>query len=99
MAPLAGLVPGQDGISSLTEVITLYREWISEREAEIATLDTKHRAAAVRHLDTCKILADRMQVGIERSNRMRWRGRIPVGETTQCRQSRSTAQGDPEPYD
>lgn len=65
MAPLAGLVPGHDGVSALAEVIALYREWVSEREAEIATLDLRHQAAAIRHLDSCKALAGRMQEGLE----------------------------------
>jgi hypothetical protein len=65
MAPLAGLVPDQDGLTSLAKVISLYREWISERETEVAGLDVRHQAAAVRHLDSCKVLADRMQEGLE----------------------------------
>ena len=65
MAPLAGLIPSQDGMASLAEVVALYREWISEREAAVAGLDERHQSAAVRHLNDCKVLADRMHEGLE----------------------------------
>jgi hypothetical protein len=72
MAPLAGLVPGQDGMSSLAEVISLYRAWISEREAEIISLGERHRITAARHLSDCTAMANRMQQGLDliRSNQL-----------------------------
>jgi hypothetical protein len=65
MAPLAGLIPGNDGRNALSEVITLYREWVSEREHEISALDERHHAAAVRHMKNCRALAERMQEGLD----------------------------------
>lgn len=65
MAPLAGLIPGNDGGAALSEVITLYCEWVSEREHEITALDERHRAAAVRHMKNCRVLAERMQEGLD----------------------------------
>jgi len=65
MAPLAGLISGHDGMAALTEVIALYREWVSHREQEIAALDERHQAAGVRHMKNCHALAERMQEGLE----------------------------------
>lgn len=65
MAPLAGLVAGQDGRDSLAEVLTLYRAWIAERELEAISLEPRHREAARRHLDSCQRMADRMVEGLE----------------------------------
>ena len=65
MAPLAGLIPGQDGISSLIEVVALYRNWILEQETRLPGLDARHHATAIRHLGSCRTLANRMQEGLD----------------------------------
>ncbi len=64
MAPLAGLIQGRDGMESLTEVIALYEAWIADREAEVSSLEPRHRNAARRHLDNCRRMADRMTEGL-----------------------------------
>lgn len=65
MALLAGLIPGNDGISALREVVGAYEQWIDERKTEIALLAAKHRASAERHLKECARCADRMRDGID----------------------------------
>jgi hypothetical protein len=65
MAPLAGLVRGDDGLGSLSEVIDLYEEWIQAREAESLALGENHRRTAIRHLGACRDLAARMKAGLE----------------------------------
>jgi len=65
MATLAGLVEGDDGFGSLSEVIDLYGEWIEARGAEIASLGDNHRRTAARHLEACRGLSARMRAGLE----------------------------------
>ncbi len=64
MAPLAGLVPGDDGIAALEEVTSLYEEWIEQKVQEIAALDPGYRRAAWRHVDECKKCVNRMRQGL-----------------------------------
>lgn len=65
MATLAGLVPGDDGLAALTEVIELYRQWIQEKEVEIPSLRSDYQNAAREHLDACRACATRMVEGLE----------------------------------
>ena len=64
MAPLAGLVPGDDGIAALEEVTSLYEEWIEQKIQEIATLDPGYYHAAWRHINECKKCVNRMRRGL-----------------------------------
>ena len=64
MASLAGLTDGDDGFGALQEVVNSYREWITDRAAEIKKLDPERQAAAERHLEECSKCAERMQDGI-----------------------------------
>lgn len=64
MAPLAGLVEGDDGLASLAEVIDLYESWISEREIEAQELEPLHSATARRHILECSMAASRMRQGL-----------------------------------
>lgn len=64
MAPLAGLVPSDDGHSRLEQVIQQYEAWITAREAQIPTLEPRFQAAAQRHMDACKACAQRMRTGL-----------------------------------
>jgi hypothetical protein len=64
MAPLAGLVPGEDGLAALEEVVNLYEEWISAKKAEIASLEEKYQDAANAHMDECERAAQRMRTGL-----------------------------------
>ena len=65
MAELAGLVPGEDGFQSLAEIVELYEVWITKKRAEVAGIDSNHRAAAERHMDLCSKAAARMRQGLE----------------------------------
>jgi len=64
MAPLAGLVQRDDGFASLEEVITLYEEWVEQKNREIAFLEPSYRQAAQRHMVECKKCVDRMKQGL-----------------------------------
>jgi len=64
MTQLAGLIPGKDGFNALSEIVTLYEEWIQERLQEVPSLDLKYQAAAQRHLKECSRCAVRMQEGL-----------------------------------
>ncbi len=65
MAPLAGLVPGDDGFTSLTEVVDLYARWIEGGRARISSLEPRYREAAERHLNECAHSASRMRQGMD----------------------------------
>lgn len=64
MAALAGLVPDDDGLEALEEVITLYEDWIAKRRRDIDSLEGGYRAAASRHLRDCSACAQRMRSGL-----------------------------------
>lgn len=64
MAALAGLVPGDDGFHAVEKVVSLYEEWIGAQEAQIQELPPQHRAAANRHIVTCREAAARMRSGL-----------------------------------
>ena len=64
MAPLAGLIEGDDGIGSLSELIDLYESWIADRVGEVPMLAPSHQAAARRHLAECTAAAYRMREGL-----------------------------------
>ena len=64
MAPLAGLVPDDDGIESLEQVISLYELWIAARSQEVAGLEPRHHTTARRHLQECDAVASRMREGL-----------------------------------
>jgi len=65
MAPLAGLVNGDDGHGSLERVVESYASWIAERHEERATLPTRHHEAASSHLSDCERALDRMRSGLQ----------------------------------
>ncbi|AQS59525.1 helicase-related protein [Desulforamulus ferrireducens] len=65
MAPLAGLVPGNDGISSLKQIIQLYQEWIEEKKEQIGLLDKEFQYAANHHMENCQRCANKMKEGLE----------------------------------
>ena len=65
MAALAGLVPGDDGFTALSEVVNLYEGWVGEREQEILGPLKEHKTAASRHLEECRRCIRRMQLGLE----------------------------------
>ena len=64
MAPLAGLIPGDDGFAALSEVINRYEQWIADKRNEIISLGEEYQDAASRHMDECKIASERMRNGL-----------------------------------
>lgn len=64
MAPLAGLVPGNDGFAALAEVVSLYEEWIKKRTQEIVFLDPRYHTAAQKHMRECRDCVVRMREGL-----------------------------------
>jgi hypothetical protein len=64
MAVLAGLEDGNDGFSELEEVVSLYREWIATRSAEIPNLPDELQSIAQKHLNQCSSAASRMENGL-----------------------------------
>jgi len=64
MAPLAGLVPGNDGFTALSEVISLYEHWINQKKQEISSLDSRYKTAAQGHMEECTRCAGRMREGL-----------------------------------
>ena len=65
MAPLAGLIDGNDGFRSLIEVIELYERWIQLRESDIPSLRGPHQVTAARHLRACRDVIARMREGLD----------------------------------
>lgn len=65
MAPLAGLVDGNDGFESLEKLILSYEDWITKRSNEISELETETlRETAEKHLEDCRYCATRMRKGL-----------------------------------
>jgi len=64
MAPLAGLVPGDDGLRSLERMLDLYARWIADRKREIETLEDTYQEAAYRHMEECERCLARMREGL-----------------------------------
>lgn len=64
MAPLAGLVPGNDGFDALEQVVTQYESWIARRRQELPTLEVRYQRAGEDHLDACERCARRMRAGL-----------------------------------
>ena len=64
MAPLAGLVDGDDGRLAMEEVVDLYEKWVSTRRAQVTQLDGQYRTAAAGHRDACDRAARRMREGL-----------------------------------
>ena len=64
MAVLAGLEDGRDGFPELEEVVSLYREWIARRNAEIPALPDELQGIARKHLAQCISAARRMENGL-----------------------------------
>jgi hypothetical protein len=65
MANLAGLVRGNDGNASLSEIVELYRNWIKLREDDLERLDNRYVAAARGHLEQCKRCVSRIREGLD----------------------------------
>ena len=57
MAKLAGIVNGDDGFESLSELIQNYASWITKRQDEISSLENDLQVAAENNLNSCQRLA------------------------------------------
>ncbi len=65
MAPLAGLVAGDDGFESLAELVERYETWIAARRQDLVRLGADQQLIAERHLEECVLCAFRMKAGLE----------------------------------
>ncbi len=65
MAALAGLVVNDDGFHDLRELISMYENWIDEREAEAEKIDDSHKSAAQNHIAQCRAFLGRMKTGLD----------------------------------
>lgn len=65
MAAMAGLVANNDGFNDLRELITMYKNWIDEREAEARNTDDLHKSAAENHISQCRAFLGRMKTGLD----------------------------------
>lgn len=70
MAPLAGLVAGEDGRDELQAIIDGYRDWIQTQDDAITGLEAKYQPAAKLHVRECRNMLTRMESGLRylRSN-------------------------------
>jgi len=64
MAPLAGLIPGDDGFTALTELVSRYEQWIEDRRNEIMSLGKEYKDAADWHMKECTRASERMRNGL-----------------------------------
>jgi hypothetical protein len=65
IAPLAGLVEGNDGLARVAELLDLYGDWIQTQRQRIAGLSPEFQDAASRHLDQAEIVMSRMGAGLD----------------------------------
>jgi hypothetical protein len=65
MAPLAGLLPGEDGRASLEELVDAYASWLEGRRREAQHVAPELRATAAAHLEACARVLARMRRGVE----------------------------------
>ena len=63
MKALGGLLPDDDGLSSLKEVISLYRSWINSQKQRV-DIPAGLSNAAKRHLINCTLALTRMEEGL-----------------------------------
>ena len=64
LAPLAGLVEGDDGTESLKTLVREYETWIAEIEKEASNLEERYQKSATTHLDKCRSALERMKKGM-----------------------------------
>lgn len=64
MAPLGGLVDGDDGLGALRTMLDHYANWIEKRRSEISSLDSRFVKIANSHLEKCLAALARMETGL-----------------------------------
>jgi Helicase conserved C-terminal domain len=65
MAPLAGLVEGDDGVGNMEQLIRLYAAWVEAQELRVPGLDPEFQPAAYRHVEQCRHVLRRMRHGLD----------------------------------
>ena len=65
MAPLAGLVPDDDGYNTLELLINYYEKWIDEKKGDATQLATNLIPAANKNIANAETCAKRMQSGLQ----------------------------------
>lgn len=65
IAPLAGIVDGNDGLASIDALLRHYAEWIERQRARASQLDEEFQAAAARHVELAERVLSRMRSGLE----------------------------------
>ncbi len=65
MAPLAGLVPGNDGFDEIERVIESYEAWIAQKRTQLNSLPVHLQQTAKEHLENCSYSARRMRDGLD----------------------------------
>lgn len=63
IAPLAGLIPGDDGEKSINGLIESYDAWIKAKRDEVASLPVHLKSIGKQHIDECQRVIDRMKSG------------------------------------
>ena len=64
MAALAGLVPGDDGISGLVRLVDAYETWIGSLRDALGSVEPELVATAQDHIDACASALGRMRAGL-----------------------------------
>lgn len=64
LAPLADLVPEDDGVATLEQVLREYETWIAARRRESGTLTPVEQETAKEHLRLCAVALGRMRRGL-----------------------------------
>jgi hypothetical protein len=65
IAPLAGLVKGDDGRLAVTALFNHYEAWIEERRREASRLGSEFQEAANRHIGQAEDVLARMRAGLQ----------------------------------
>ena len=65
LAPLAGLVEGDDGSESIEELLSEYEAWVRGVEERVKSLDAGLRSTAEAHTRDCRLGLSRMRKGME----------------------------------
>ncbi len=64
MAPLAGLVDGDDGLARCASILDAYAAWIAETRASGQSLEPRLAEVASEHLDRCEAVLASMREGL-----------------------------------
>ncbi|AKL72879.1 helicase family protein [Actinobacteria bacterium IMCC26256] len=66
MAPLAGLIPEDNGMGNVAQIINGYEEWIDSKRDSISELEPEElKLHARRHIKECERMLSRMRKGVE----------------------------------